>query len=227
MKMFRWSGVTTFVISFLLVLLLGGSVSFVDAQGPLVIERMWVNWLEVQANGAGLFTTNLITSDDLSLTDDYFTYGNITRSSLGCLMYLNSDYQPETQYVSFDVEEATMDADDGSTGIVIAHIQLAFNCRILEAGVTITQGCGDADDTAALIINNDNDYASPVTVLDAMQDCAAAGLLWYTPTGHATTEIATMTSANDYIICAYLDVGNDGSTSANLQGYLYVKYIRW
>jgi len=210
------------VFGFLLCL----GIAYVGAQtGYPYYDRLQIKRLDTPSGGYGVTTTDAYISDDLTVADDMTIGGNITRSA-NSLMYLNSDYQPETQYVAFDTEEAVMDADDG-TGIKIESLNLPFNCRITQALVCITQGCGDAGDTAELIINDTDNVTSAVTTLDAAQDCAAAGLLAYTPAGSATVEIATMTATNQYLVVIYKDVGDDGGTSANLQGYLYVTYERW
>ncbi len=150
---------------------------------------------------------------------------NIAKSS-GVITTLNSDNQTEVQSIVFDIEEATMDVDDG-TGIKVISIDLNFNSYIVRAFANVSQGCGDAGDTIELIINNTDDLVSPATTLDAAQDQSAAGLLMYTPAGSATVEIGQSTSTNRYIVVGYKDVGDDGSTSANLQGTLVVEYIRF
>ena len=153
------------------------------------------------------------------------TLNNIERNS-GSTEKLNSDYQTEVQSVTFDVEEATMDADDGS-GIKVASIDLNFNAYVVRAFANVSQGCGDAGDTCELVINDADDVSTPATTLDAAQDQSAAGLLMYTPTGSTTVQIGMTSTTNRYVVIGYKDVGDDGSTSANLQGTLVVEYIRY
>jgi len=155
-----------------------------------------------------------ITSGGIEITEDVTTK-------------LASNYQKEVRSVTFDVEEATLDADDGAAGIKIASIALNFNALVTGAWVDVSQGCGDAGDTAGLLINDTDDNATIVTTLVAQQDCAAASLLAYTPTSSTSVPIGKLTATNQYVIVTYLDIGNDGSTSANLQGTLVVEYIRY
>ena len=118
-----------------------------------------------------------------------------------------------------------MDADDG-TGIKVTSLDLNFAGKILRAFVDITQGCGDADDTCELYINDTDNATSPTTVLDAAQDCNAAGMLAFILAGSATVPLATISATQRYVVVLYKDVGDDGSTGANLQGVLYVEYVR-
>lgn len=143
----------------------------------------------------------------------------------GTTTKLNSDFQPELQSVAFDVEEAVLDADDG-TGIKIESIDLNFDGKITRAWVDITQGCADASDTCELFINDTDNATSPTTTIVAAQDCAAASLLAFNPSSSTTVPLATISATERFVVVLYKDVGNDGSTGANLQGVLYVEYVR-
>ncbi len=143
----------------------------------------------------------------------------------GTTTKLNSDFQPELQSVAFDVEEAVLDADDG-TGIKIESHNLAFDGKVVRAWVDITQGCADAGDTCELFINDTDDATSPTTTIVAAQDCAAASLLAFNPASSTSVPLATISATQQYVVVLYKDVGNDGTTGANLQGVLYVEYVR-
>jgi len=134
-----------------------------------------------------------------------------------------ADNQPITKYVVFDIEEATMDADDG-TGIKVASVDVNVTGLILQAFVNVTQGYNEATDTIELVINSTDDIATPVTTLVAATDTSAAHLLAYQPTTGATVLGAT-TTTNRYVVVGFKDVGDDGSAGANLQGTLIVVYL--
>lgn len=151
--------------------------------------------------------------------------GDIERAA-GKTEKLNGDYQTEYQSVTFDIEEVAMDNDDG-TGIKVESINLAFDAYIVSALVIISQGCADASDTVELIINNTDDITSATTTLVSAQDSAAAGLLAYTPASSTTVEIGIVSSTDQYVVAVYKDVGDDGSTGANLKGTLVVEYLRY
>jgi len=162
--------------------------------------------------------------------DDVYIHNETTDTVLSVVapggVTLHADYQTEVQSVAFDVEEVTMDADDGS-GIKVESVDLNCNAYIVRAFVNFSQGCGDAGDTCELVINDADNVSTPTTTLDAAQDQSAAGLLMYTPAGSTTVEIGQTSATNRYVVVGYKDVGDDGSTSANLQGTLVVEYIRY
>jgi len=159
---------------------------------------------------------DLLVAGDLEAENDLEFDNDLTRAGTS---------QPMLQAVAFDIEEATMDADDG-TGIKVESISLAFAGKITRAWVDVTQGHGDAGDTLELIINDTDDGATVVTTLVAAADAAAASLLAFTPASSTTVPLATISATNQYVLVLYKDVGDDGSTSANLQGTLYVEYMK-
>jgi len=157
------------------------------------------------------------TSADLTVGDDLIVTDALTMQSCD---------QPIMVYTAaFNIEEATMDADDG-TGIKVTSVTLNFAGKVLRAVADITQGYNEATDTLELVINNTDDVATPATTLVAAQDNSAAGLLVFNPSSSTTVPLATVSTTNKYVVLGYKDVGNDGGTAANLQGRLYVEYIR-
>ncbi len=138
--------------------------------------------------------------------------------------YSIADNQMLTEYIAFDIEEATMDAD-GGTGIKVASVDVNATGLIMFAYVNVTQGYNEASDTIELVINDTDDIATPVTTLVGATDQSAAGLLAYQPATGATVLGAT-TTTNRYVVVGYKDVGNDGGTGANLQGTLVVVYLK-
>jgi hypothetical protein len=134
-----------------------------------------------------------------------------------------ADNQTITEYAAFDIEEATMDGDDG-TGIKIASIDVNAIGVIIAAFVNVTQGYSEAGDTIELVINTTDDIATPVTTLVGATDTSAAHLLAYQPVTGATVLGATSTT-NRYVVVGFKDVGNDDSAGANLQGTLIVIYL--
>jgi len=164
----------------------------------------------------GYDATIVNTADTLTLTETYIDFAGDVR--------INSDYQPITQYIAFDVEEVVLDAD-GGTGIKIASVDVNATALIIDAYVNVTQGYSEASDTIELVINDTDDIATPITTLVGATDTSAAHLLAYQPATGATVLGAT-TTTNRYVVVGYKDVGDDGSTGANLQGVLVVTYLK-
>ena len=164
----------------------------------------------------GYDATIVNTADTLTLTETYIDFAGDVR--------INSDYQPITQYIAFDIEEATMDGDDG-TGIKVASVDVNATGLILSAFVNVTQGYSEASDTIELIINDTDNVTSPTTTLVGATDTSSPHLLAYQPATGATVLGATSTT-NRYVVVCYKDVGDDGSTGANLQGVLIVTYMK-
>ena len=135
-----------------------------------------------------------------------------------------ADNQPITEYIAFDIEEATMDGDNGS-GIKVASVDVNATGLILYAYVNVTQGYSEASDTIELVINDTDDITTPITTLVGATDTSAAHLLAYQPATGATVLGATSIT-NRYVVVGYKDVGDDGSTGANLQGTLVVVYLK-
>lgn len=136
----------------------------------------------------------------------------------------NTYYQPATAYVAFDVAFATLNGDDG-TGIKIISLDLPYTAIVLRAFVNITQGSGEAADTAELIINDADSGATPVTTLVSAQAVAAANLIAYQPATGATV-LGALSAANRYVVVLFKDVANDDGANSNLQGTLVVEYLK-
>jgi len=167
--------------------------------------------------------TGTVSAEHLTSTDDATIADDLTLTAGDLIM--QTFVQPVMVYTAaFDIEEATMDADDG-TGIKIAGVTLNLAGKVLRAYLDVTQGYNEVSDTIELIINDTDDATTPVTTLVAATDCSAASMLAFNPATSTSVPLATVSTTNKYVLALYKDVGNDGSAAANLQGRLYVEYI--
>lgn len=130
--------------------------------------------------------------------------------------------QPYVVSCAVSATQATQDGDDG-TGVSIGQCEIDDNAIVLSAQLDITTGYNEAGDTLEVHITPDGAIGSSVSELIADVDCSAATIQVEVIADGATTERVTTT--NKYVDVFFKDVGNDGSSGADVVGVLYVEVM--